>query len=517
MRSCTRNELSMQKLVINILLTTFLSAFSVAHAKMLTPRDYNYKGEIAYSTSDEHEEKTKGPVTLSLNEAILLAVRTNPNVQTQQLNMVAQKFNTWVQEWQFQPHYSLNASTTFNQVGTPGQSKRGSHNYNVTPGISVLTPIGTQLTLTSTNVETTHFNPTLSLAIVQPLLRGFGQAVVESSLNNARDSEVMAHLNVEGTLRTTVSNIIDAYLDVVSAEKTIGIDEKALERAVQSVDQTRLFIKAGHKAGNEIVTVEANVASAKSQLENDRNNLVQARYALLAAIGIDPNTNVHFTTLDLDWLIRKYHPVSLEKAKALILKNDIQYQIDNITLNGPTSRALLNAEDQARWQLNLTANATTGGGSGGGQNAGFNSVFNGANQSQNVGLALQIPIDDQLLKQSVVNAKVALKVANLALLTEKWNKETSAINGWNVVKSAERSLRYAQDAEKLQQQTYNVSYQKYLHGLIDSLELQSAQLQLIQSQQTLLSTEINYIKNLVALDILIGNTLNTWNVKVRSC
>ncbi len=45
----------------------------------------------------------------------------------------------------------------------------------------------------------------LSLQIMQPLMRGFGKAVVEASLNNAKDSEVISRLNIEGTLRTTVT------------------------------------------------------------------------------------------------------------------------------------------------------------------------------------------------------------------------------------------------------------------------------------------------------------------------
>lgn len=480
-------------------------AYAEESARLL----YKDDGAIKEPAAQKHKPK------LSLNDAILFAVRDNPTVQSSQLSYISQKFNTWVQEWQFLPHYAFQASATFTRNGSPGQPIVGGHNYNVQPGASVLTPIGTQVTVTSTNTETGHFNPQLSAEIVQPLMRGFGRAVVESSLNNARDTEVVSKLNIEGTLRATVTAVINAYLDVVTAERTILIDQDALRRAELSVEQTKLFIKAGHKAGNELITVQANVASAKSQLINDQNNLLQARYALLTAIGIDPNTNIEFTSLDLDRLIKKYRFPTLTETKSLTLRNDIQYQVDQIVLHGPTSRTLLVAEDNTRWQLNLTANASTGGGSGGGQSAGIDSLFNGANQAQSVGLSLTIPIDDQLSKQAVVNAKIALKQAELALLQEKWSKETSAINGWNAVVSAERALRFADDAEKLQERTYNLSYQKYLHGLIDVLELQSAQQTLIQSQQTLLSARISYLKALVNLDMLTGHTLQTWDVKVR--
>ncbi|MCW5582883.1 MAG: TolC family protein [Gammaproteobacteria bacterium] len=453
-----------------------------------------------------------GKKLLSLDEAILLAVRSNPNVQSSQLSYVAQKFSLWVQEWQFFPHYALQASAAYNRNKSSNQFTINSQNYNVQPSVSLITPIGTQVVLAGTNTSATHYNPGLSLQVMQPLMRGFGTAIVEASLNNAKDSTVISQLNIEGMLRSTVTDVINAYLGVVSAERTVLIDEDAVKRSEKSVEQTKLFIKAGHKAGNELVTVEANVASAKTQLENDKNNLIQSRYALLAAIGIDPNMDIQFSNLDVQSLINKYHLPTLSNAKKWTLENDIQYQTDKITLHGQKSRDLLVAEDNTRWQLNFSTNVSTGNGSGGGQNAGFNSLFNGANQTQSVGLTLQIPIDDQQSKQAVVNAKIALKQAELALMQEKWSKETGAINAWNTVIS--RVLHFYEDAELLRK-THHVSYQKYSHGLIDSLELQSAQQSLIQAQQALLSARINYLRGLVNLDLLIGNTLKTWKINVR--
>ena len=472
---------------------------------------------VFYLCSAVHAQELKQHLTanLSLDDAILLSVRENPSVQISKLNYLSQKFNLYVEEWQFYPHYSFQASSTFNRSGAAGAPITGSHHYNVTPQATLRTPIGTQVTLGSTNVETYNFNPGLSAQIMQPLMRGFGTAVVEAALNNAKDSEVIARLNIEGTLRNTVSSVINAYLDVITALRTMKIDEDALARAEKSVEQTKLFIKAGHKAGNELVTVEADVASSRAQVENDKNNLIRARYALLTAIGIDPNSAINFSSLNLDHLIKKYHLPTKTQATHAVLANDIQYQIDNITLHGSTQRNLLIAEDNTRWILNASANAATGSGSGGGQNAGINSLFNGANQAQSIELQLTIPIDDQLAKQSVVNAKVALKQAEISLLQEKWSRETSAINAWHDVVSAKRLLEYTRDAENLQLKTYNISYQKYLHGLIDSLELQSAQFQLTRAQQSSLIAEISYLKSLVNLDLLMGNTLKTWNIPMR--
>src|SRR5579863_4972847 len=78
--------------------------------------------------------KQNNKLKLFLNEAILLAVRDNPNVQTTQLNYISQKFSLYVQEWEFFPHYSLQASATLGRSGSPGQSISRSHNYTLQPG-----------------------------------------------------------------------------------------------------------------------------------------------------------------------------------------------------------------------------------------------------------------------------------------------------------------------------------------------------------------------------------------------
>lgn len=437
---------------------------------------------IATTTAQTTQVHTQAQIegcrslTLSLDEAILLAVRENPNVQQAQLNHVLQKFAVEVQKWQFQPHFAFQVTRTLTHTVTGGVTQNV-NTWAVQPQATLQTPIGTQVTLTSTNNlgQGQNYNPGLTLQVVQPLIRGFGRPVVEASLDNAIDSEVISRLTVQGTLRTTVTAVINAYLDVVSAEHTVQNDMESLKRAQISVEQTRMFIKAGRKAGVELVTVEADVANAQTKLENDKNSSQQARYALLTAIGIDPNTDVKFSSLNVPQLIKKYHTPDLDMSKKLILINDIQYQTDQITINGATRRSLMIAQDNTRWQLNLTTNATTGNGSGGGQNAGTSSLTNGYNQSQSASLNLVVPIDDMNAKQSLANARIALREAEIALRQERWQKETNAINGWNTISSAERALKFAEDAEALQLKTYNISFQKYSYGLIDSLELQSAQ------------------------------------------
>lgn len=453
---------------------------------------------------------------LSLDEAISLAIRENPNVKRAQLGHIEQKYALELAKWQFKPQYSFAAtratSTNFSMTDN-GYVTENTTGANGT--VSLLTPYGTKLAVSPTVNQSDHFHPGLTFEVMQPLLRGFGRPVVEASLKNAIDGEEISRLNVEGALRRTVTAVINAYLDVLAANNNLEVDQQALQRAETSLQQTKLFIKSGRKAGVEIVTVEADVANAKARIENDKNAVDQARYTLLTAIGIDPSSDIQFADLNVQALITKYHVPTLDEAKALALAHDIQYRADCITLLGMKKRQLITVQDNTRWQLNLSGSAHAGDGVGDGPNAGLQSLVNGVNQTNRIELDLVIPIDDKQAKTALVTAKLSLREAEMALQQEKWSKETLAINGWHSVFSAERALRFAENAEKWQKKTYDVSFQKYSHGLLDSLQLQSAQQQLVVSGQALNLAQINYLKALVGVDEMIGRTLETWKVEVR--
>ncbi len=460
----------------------------------------------------------EGARTLSLNEAILLAVRENPNVKQAQLSEISEKYALDLAKWQFKPHYSFSATRTTQKNYQISEDDEGYITNNTTgasASASWLSPYGTKVTISPNVNQSDHFHPGLTLEVMQPLMRGFGRPVVEASLQNAMDSQKISRLNVEGALRNTVTTVINAYLDVLSAQNNLLVDQEALQRSEVSVNQTRLFIKSGRKAGVELITVEAEVANAKTRIENDKNSLDQARYALLTAIGIDPNTPIKFTSLNISALIKKYSVPNLAATKRLTVENDLQYQADIMTFEGAKKRSILQAEDNTRWELNLSGSAHAGDGTGGGPNSGLQSLVNGINQTNQVKLELTIPIGDQQAKTALATAKIGLRQAVIALQQEKWGKETGAINGWNSIFSAERALKFAENAEKLQQKTYTISFQKYSHGLIDSLQLHSAQQQLIASSQALNAARINYLKALVNLDQMIGRTLKTWKVQVR--
>ena len=95
--------------------------------------------------------QTTKPISLSLEEAIMLAIRENPNVQQTQLAHVQEKFALDVANWQFKPHYYFNAAQTVGTAVIANVPQPTSHSLQVNPGLSWNSKIGTQVSVTNLN------------------------------------------------------------------------------------------------------------------------------------------------------------------------------------------------------------------------------------------------------------------------------------------------------------------------------------------------------------------------------
>lgn len=451
--------------------------------------------------------------TLSLEEAILLSLRNNPAICQADLNTVLQKFALELQQWQFQPHYSLNAiQTTTRTSNTAAGHFITTTQTGVQPGISLATPYGTEISLSATSNLNGHDGPGMSLQIMQPLLRGFGRDIVESALRDTKDQGRISALNKLQTVRQTVTHVIHAWLEILLLDETLGLDRDMLAEARRSLEQTRLFIKAGKKAGVEAISAQAAVATARATLANDLQAREAARHTLLLAIGLHPDTPLTLKPLNIPALIGRYPVFSKATTRRMALLHNPQYQIDQILLEGSLRRHLRQAEDAARWQLNLLLVASSGNGSESGGHSGFNNLVNGVNQTSSATLSLTVPIDDQSARTAIANSRIAMQQAKIALREEKWRIESDALNLLGNVNSAHEAISLAARAARLQESARKVSQKKYAAGMIDGLELQLAEQQCRTAKQLEASHRVRYLHALAELDLLTGHTLETWHI-----
>lgn len=321
---------------------------------------------------------------LSLKEAILLALRNNPDVESSELQRVVDKFGLEVAHNQFYPQITLGGTANF--------ARNNPASYSLGPNVTVTTPIGTTINANYGNAFTGGPG-NATVTIDQPLLKNAGLNFNMINLLNAEDSELVSKLNFKNSIITAVVNVITAYRSLVQDYNNLDIQNRTLLRTKQTVEQTKLQVQAGRMAPSDLLQQQANLATTQLSMIQQKSSLDADYQRFLQSLGLSSTSNIQ---INKSIEVTDYKLPSLQKSIRLAMENNISYQSAIINLRA-TQRAVLAAKNQQRWQLDLQASTTVGTNTGGGtiipanplgpQPGGISAGANGPS----VGFTLNIP------------------------------------------------------------------------------------------------------------------------------
>lgn len=451
------------------------------------------------------------PKQFTLKEAILIALRYNPNVRNAELERIIDKFGLEVAKNAYELRYALIGTAQSSETRTSGQDS-SARSLNIAPSTSLLAPSGANISLDmQNNTGNTYFNPGLNLAIKQPLLRGFGSEITLSPLASAYDQERIKQLNLKKTIIETITTIITDYLRIVQDQNSLTIQQLTLKDLEKQYQQNEIKIKAGKMAAADNIQQQASIANQRLSLVQAQNTIKQDKLQLLTDMGLDPNTPFTITN---DVALPDENLPTLLNAKQLILSNDTSYQTSLIN-RIIQARDLMMAKDNQRWKLDLTAKASVGNGSGGSPNSGIASLQNNQNYNRSVQLDLTIPIDDKKLQQSLVNAKVSLQKLDVQIQQQQYMLETAIINALRNLAIQKQQIQQSIIARDLAQRSLDVALKKLQFGLVSTFETTTLRTSLTNAELQVVNSKINYLNALANLQQALGTTLGVWGIDVK--
>lgn len=461
-------------------------------------------------------------LVLTLQDAVMLSLRTNPDVISGELDRISQKYALLVAKNDFAPQYSLTGDAYYQKEDDLGilDSTTGDLNASV----SLKTPYGTTFTLSSYNSLSgeNNYSPALSLEVVQPLIQGFGKAVVMSALYDAIDTEESNKLQLKQTVINTVTTIINDYMQVIEAKDQLKVAQQSLSDYERTYHTNEKLIAAGKIARTDNVATKAQIASQKAAIQNDKNTIRQNTLTLLKDLGLDPEANVRIPDrVDFPGLIAKLkaeHSItglpSMQQCKLMALSSDTGYITTGIGLKS-LSRSLLTAKDQNRWQLDLNASESIGGNFTTTRDITAGGLETNFTNNRYVGLQLNIPINNMANKQQVIDARIALEKAHIQYQQQKREIERAAEDSYNTVISTKEQLKLTEESLTLQAENLHIARRKYSAGRISNFELIKDQQDFSSAQVDVINDQIALINALVQLNKTIGTTLDNWGIKVK--
>jgi outer membrane protein TolC len=259
-------------------------------APSFAPLNYAPSGDIAGNA---------GPfVGLTLGDAIAMALARNTDLSVSQANRRIAGYQIVAAEGAYDLQFVITPSYSFAKTpavssfesgpdGTPPQqitSQINAQAQGLTPGGGQYS-FGTMAERINSNLTLNSYDPyyqtSLAFNFSQPLLRGRRIDATRRQILLARINARLSDAQALGTASNTLSEVLDAYYDLVAAWKNVAIQEDALRQARAQSESNARLVRRGAAAPvdviesdtqvdvfqNDVYSAIANVASLQNRLK----------------------------------------------------------------------------------------------------------------------------------------------------------------------------------------------------------------------------------------------------------
>ncbi len=458
-----------------------------------------------------NEQKT---LHLSIKDAILLALRYNPNIQNVELDRIIQIYQLRLAHNEFELQYALAGQANVANSRYSGVGNGVTQNYLVAPEFDLKTKLGSHAALKMDNSAMTvgGYNPILNFSFTQPLLRGFGLAANEAGLLDAIDNDTLNKLNLRQSVIDQITLVSTAYHALILSGNNFQNQQRQVAEAHKSYDTNEKKIHAGELETTANIQQSYQIESLNLMVEQAENDFKTAAQNLLETIGLDPDMKL---AVPNDVTLDKLKTPDVNTSITQALKHNAQYLALQTAIRAD-ERAYAVARNQQLWQLDLTSNVQTATVTGvDNQNSGSSGVYRGHNVTESAGIMLTIPLHDLNRRNTLITAKIRLEKDRLNIIAAKRALITNIKNTISTIISLAKRYELAKRQVDLAAQSYALEKKKQQAGISTALDVNNTQNQLIQAQAGLISAKIAYLNQLSTLQRILGTTLDYWHIKLR--
>lgn len=482
-------------------------------------------GDIPVATA-----QAGGTYSLSLDDAVKLALEHNLDIQVERLNPQTYDYALAALNSTFQPTVT-SAFTSNSQVTLPN-SQLTTNAASISTG-NVFWNTGVAQSLKwggssyavgfnnrrtdSSNQFTTRnpsYNTFINLAFLQPILRGFKTDGVRSQMQITRINQDISEVQLKATITNTLSDVRNAYWDYLFSLQAVEVAQQSLALADKLVDDNKTRVEIGTMAPIDVVQAEAEAATRRqtlAQVEATSRTAELALKRLVVSGTEDPIFRASLVPTDRP----DFRPerVDIEGAvrRALENRTDLdqarkQLQANDVAVNG-LSNAVLPALDLG---LNYGLSGLGGpqfvrsglGGAisqtvPGGYNQALGNISNFDAPNWSVALNLSYPIGTSAADAGLARARLQVQQTQAQIRQLELNVATEVTNTALAVESNLKRVEAASAARELAQRRLEAEQSKFEVGMSTNYFVVQAQRDLRDAQNIELRTLLDYRKSLV--------------------
>lgn len=306
---------------------------------------------------------------------------------------------------------------------------------------------------------------------------------VELAVEQARSSKI-----------AMVAQVKKAYYAVLLAQQVHEVYKDVYDNAAKSFENTENLYNVGKTSEYEYLRAQVNVKNAEPNVYSSLTAIELAIWQLKAVMGVDLDTKIGVQG-------------SIDQYKDEMLS----YQTsDEVNLENNSVLAQLSLQNEqlertikmTKYQYIPTLSASFS----------YNYMAMGDdfdfkwNPYSVAGLTLNIPVFDGFLKRNNIRQyKASQNILELNIEDTERNLKIAFKNYENEMVTFMKNYAAAESTLEMAQRSYNIAEKMYELGKATLIELNDAQLALVQAQLTMSRTVYNFMVTKAAIEELIGD------------
>ena len=379
------------------------------------------------------------------------------------------------------------------------------------------------------------FNPSyrssFQASYTQPLLRGFKIDPTRQQIQVTRINRDIADIDLRQAITNTVSEVRNAYWDLVYATQNLAVQQQALDLAEELIRDNEARVEIGTLAPIDVVQARSEAAARRQSLAAAEQSLAVAELALKQLV-VDSTQDEFWTAtinpVDLPNLSPE--PIDLEQAvrAAIDLRPDIarsrrQLDINEVNLSAMSNNRLPAVDLTASYQLQGqggTRFLRTGLGGAvmteipGGPSDAFNQMFDADFPAWTVQLNVSYPLGQSAADAAYARARLQTQQVQAQLSQLQLQVATEVTNAVVQIRAIERRIEAATAARELAEEQLAAEQTRFDAGLTTNFFVVQAQRDLATAQDTELRAILDQQKALVELDRVQRTSLSSAGIQI---
>ncbi|MBN2007976.1 TolC family protein [candidate division KSB1 bacterium] len=374
--------------------------------------------------------------SLSLNECIDLALKSNPDLQKSEYNVKQSQLSTKQAYSELYPGVSANASTS--SSGPIADKLQENWDWNV--------------------------GGSISQQLYRPgMYSGIGLAKAQQAASQYSNTSLRDHI------RTSVEKL---YFQILASDTLIGVYNANIQLADEQITKMERMVELGLKRHSDLLKSKVQRGTFQSQLIRELQSLASSKRSLNILMGRHPNTDI------------AVQPTAVNQ----ILVPDYQTAYAMMLEHSPDIKRLKSQIDVQRLALRISKEAYLPSVSGTYSYSQYNSAFGGSaldNDQINVRLSMDL-FDGFYKKQNVQKNQINLDEAKLDYDAALRDQEEALSNQYKALETQNQLIEIHETNLASARQDLDVVSEQYDAGLSTILDLNDARVSVLESETSLL-------------------------------